>query len=120
MKNIILVDDDPTTIYISELLISSISKNIQIKSFTNPLDLISTIEDLQISEKTLLIIDLNMPQMNGWDFLRHIETLGLKCQIVVLTSSSNIIEIEKVKKFKFVKKVFSKPIQKEDISEFIS
>lgn len=120
MNNVIIVDDDPTTIYISELLISSISKNIQINSFTNPLDLIASIEDIHISEKTLLLLNLNMPQMHGEDFLRYVESLGLKCQIVVLTSSPNMIETANAKKFKFVKKVLTKPLKKEHIFELIS
>lgn len=119
MKQIILIDDDPISNFLSELLIGSISKEIQIKCFTNPLEALAKLKELQVDEKTIVLLDLNMPQMSGWEFIDSFIKMGGKCQFIILTSSVNIIEKEHAATIPMVTHFLTKPLTKENVMEFI-
>ncbi len=46
------------------------------------------IERLQQSQSDLLILDLEMPEMNGLQTLKKISSLGLSCKVLVFSSAS--------------------------------
>jgi len=119
MRQIILIDDDPICNYLSEILIGTISQEIILKIFTDPIEALSKLETLTINEETMVFLDINMPQMNGFDFLRSFEKTGLKCPFVILTSSSNIIEKENAENNPLIYKFLTKPLTKEHILDLL-
>ena len=72
----------------------------------------------------LILLDINMPIMNGWEFLDAFSGLkySKKIPIVILTSSINPADVEKSKTYNVVKGFISKPLNSEKldhISELI-
>ena len=65
----------------------------------------------------LIYLDINMPVLNGWQFLEELEKLPFADQlnIYIISSTIDLEEIEKAKQFVSVKNFISKPIKKEDI-----
>ncbi|MEI9921059.1 MAG: response regulator [Bacteroidota bacterium] len=65
----------------------------------------------------LIMLDINMPGMNGWEFLRAYKALddNLKCEAVVimLTTSDNADDRAKLAEFPFVTAYITKPLTKE-------
>lgn len=118
MKKIFIIDDDSTSNYLSGVVISSVSKDCEIISYTNPVTFLASLKQLKIDQETILLLDLNMPQMDGWEFMNQFEKMGLECQFFILTSSFTIFEGENVKKYPFVKGFVKKPLTKKDV-EFI-
>lgn len=117
IESIIIVDDDPTSNYICKHLLSSEFEKLQIKTFINPLDALNHIKFSNCKEENLILLDLNMPEMNGYQFLDQIETIGVDCPVVILTNSNNIIEREYSRKHPYVKAFFKKPFSREHIDE---
>uniref|UniRef100_UPI0025E6C08B response regulator n=1 Tax=uncultured Flavobacterium sp. TaxID=165435 RepID=UPI0025E6C08B len=69
-----------------------------------------------------ILLDVNMPIMNGWQFLEEFSkisaTLPKMPTIYMISSSNNEVDIEKAKGFNgTVKDYFLKPICKEDIEK---
>lgn len=118
MKTIYIIDDDAISNYISTVLISTKLKNTKIKSFENPLLALEKIAKTKIEPNSAIILDLNMPEMNGYEFLEKISEKGINCPVIILTNSKNLIEKEYASKFKQVKAFFSKPLSLDNIEQF--
>ena len=67
----------------------------------------------------LILIDINMPVLNGWEFLDAYEKLGIQTEIDMYMLSSSVYEndIEKAKTYKTVKGFISKPLSIERLVE---
>jgi CheY-like chemotaxis protein len=71
----------------------------------------------------MILLDVNMPQMNGWDFLEEYEKLPLqaiaKTKVYIVSSSINNRDIEKSKTYKTVSGFISKPLDTEKMNEIL-
>ncbi len=70
----------------------------------------------------LILLDVNMPIMNGWQFLEEFGKISASLQkvptIYMISSSNNEVDINKSKEFEgAVKGYFLKPICKEDLDK---
>lgn len=71
----------------------------------------------------LIFLDLNMPYMNGWEFLKAYDDLkdgtNTQIKIIILTSSFNPDDMEKGKKHKNVVAYLIKPLTSDRLSEVL-
>ena len=67
MLNIVLIDDDPISTFVTEKLIS---KNVKEPcKFFKYQSAKRALEEIKSINPHYLFLDLNMPEMTGWDFL---------------------------------------------------
>lgn len=114
-KNILLIDDDEDD---QEIFITALQKA---KLEVNCTALVSAHEalDMLTTKKVkpdIIFLDLNMPVMNGQQFLKEIKRNEVMRDIpvIVLSTSSQIATIEQVKALG-AKDFFSKPNKFEDL-----
>ena len=118
MKNtVMLVDDNDTDNFIAKSIIeiAGFSNKIIVKNCgLQALDYL--VKNVHFTENIpdFLFLDLNMPGMNGFFFLTKFERLSAsikdKCKIVILTSSTNSTDKERLEKFTNVIQHFTKPL----------
>jgi CheY-like chemotaxis protein len=111
---VILVDDDPITNLIHERLFTVIEKKLPVHVFTDALAALDFLKGISGNGKTLLLVDLNMPVTNGWDFLESFRQLEKstkeKVEILMVTSSVIQADREKAMTYPEVSGYFIKPI----------
>lgn len=123
---ILLVDDDPITNMIHTKLISRESGS-EIGACTDGQAALNYLVDrMSASPEKLpnvLLLDINMPVMDGWEFLEEFEKLPDKvkngCRVVMLTSSIDRDDYEKSKLFPSVKDFVSKPLTRDKVRELL-
>lgn len=115
--SIILVDDDPINNLINKRLISKLKLSSQIEEFLEAEQAIERIRKIEHSEKILILLDINMPVMNGWDFLnQYLKEFKLRNdKIIVLSSSIDFQDRQKAKEFSCVEGFIEKPLSPEKI-----
>ena len=121
-----LVDDNPDDNFYHERVIkkSNAAEFVIAKETA-----IEALEYLQ-SEKAkgdchpdLIFLDINMPGMNGWEFLQSYYKMDKQFQslaiVVMLTTSSNPDDRKKAESLKVVSDFQTKPLTKEMLEEII-
>lgn len=114
MKKIYLVDDQPISNFITKKLLELEGFQGFVKDFTDPTEAFNSVAE---DEDALIFLDLNMPVMNGWEFLEALKNHNIFHRIVILTSSTSRIDKEKAKEYPNVIKYMVKPMNKKKFSE---
>lgn len=123
---IMLVDDNPDDNFFHERVIRKfkLADNILVMSSA-----LEALEYLQNDEQgkirpNLIFLDINMPGMNGWEFLEVYQKLHKHQQsdqiIVMLTTSENPDDKDKSLTFDFVYDFRTKPLTKETLEAIIA
>ncbi|MCU0439688.1 MAG: response regulator [Raineya sp.] len=121
LNSILLIDDDEPTNFLHQLVINKsncVEDCIVMSSAQEALNYLS-IEN----SPNLILLDINMPAMNGWEFLEAFRELNISKKdeiiIIMLTTSFNPDEEEKSKLFKEVQDFKRKPLTNIMLKEII-
>lgn len=125
-NKIMIVDDNPIDHMITKYILRhnfAIEDIIVMESAEEALLFLSEHQQTITEWPELIILDLDMPGTNGFDFLKRFSKLNKqlikKCSIVVLTGSDVKVDLEKIKANQFVTELISKPLSKNDLSDLI-
>jgi CheY-like chemotaxis protein len=66
----------------------------------------------------LILLDINMPTMNGWDFASKLNKSHPHIPIVLISSSEQSLENDQVLQNENIKGCLVKPLTQEDIEQF--
>jgi response regulator RpfG family c-di-GMP phosphodiesterase len=110
MKKLYIIDDDNINNFLSENSIKKANFDLFVRTFTNPIEAISVLNELPFNPETIILLDLNMPEMSGWDV---IAMLKHQYDIYILTSSVSPADRDKCRNYINVKGFISKPLTSE-------
>ena len=128
VSKILIIDDDPTTGFLHRRLIEKfgVSRQVEIAySGEEALELIKHYSQTQDEDKIpqLIFVDLNMPFMDGFEFLEAYQGLEFKNKdsIVVSVLSSSYLpqDVKKAKEFPVVDEYVVKPLNEEKVMELM-
>lgn len=122
LKRLLLVDDDETSNFLNEFLIKGMDIVDEVFIASNGQEALDFIqgqkETLQYPQ--LIFLDLNMPVMDGFEFLEEFEKIqqqsDRKIPVYVLTSSNYFKDFERAKAFSVAGYII-KPLTEEKIRE---
>jgi len=123
--SILLVDDDEINNFISIKLIKKALVSTEIVACLNGKFAIEQLVEMQRKGPENLpdyiLLDINMPIMNGWEFLDEYKRLNIdplgKTKIYIISSSVFSNDINKARSYPLVKSFISKPLSVEKIKE---
>ena len=118
-RSIYIVDDDKIFLLITTRLLKKMYPEADVKTFEGGE---AALEAIKETPPDLLFLDLNMPGMDGWQFLDRVEDelSNNHFPIYVSTSSINPMDKKKSDAHERVKGFIEKPWTKENINEIVA
>jgi CheY-like chemotaxis protein len=118
IRDIFLIDDDELVNYLNQEIIKDSYPNKNVRCFVSATNALEIIKEIIHSSNTalpqLILLDINMPVMDGWEFLEEFKRLpkdALKeCKVIMHTSSIDPRDIEKAKTYSVVIDYLTKPL----------
>jgi len=98
-KHILFIDDDADDLEIAGEALGIVSNQITFTSITSATRALEKLLAASESLPDMIFLDLNMPIMNGQDFLAQIKTIDLlkHIPVVILSTTSNASTIKLMK-----------------------
>ncbi len=115
-----LIDDDTISALVTQHILNLQHFSTDITTFHQAEDALDyLLKNISGPLPDLILLDLNMPVMNGWDFLNalqpYLPALQATCKIFILTSSLENADELKSKEYPLVAGFIQKPIRPADI-----
>jgi CheY-like chemotaxis protein len=122
IKKTYIIDDDSIFVFVMKKLLEKHHNFGTIVDFKNGLEALEVLMNKDAELPSVILLDLNMPLIDGWQFLDKLETYPFKDQLTVfiLSSSIDYNDIEKSKNYSIVKNFVSKPINHEKLDKILS
>ncbi len=115
--SILLVEDDPITTFLTKKVIIACKAGTELVCKANgqeALDYIAGQNTGALLLPDIILLDLNMPVLDGWGFLdtfkKNVNIYGKNIALYICTSSTAPHDIMKAREYHFVKDFISKPL----------
>ena|SRR6218665_1442654 len=127
-NDVFVVDDDKIFHFIIKKLLVNNNINVTPFFFENGLQAIEGIKskiDREESQPDLILLDINMPILDGWQFLEEFKSIKNKIQkevvIYIISSSDNTVDRNRANDFKDeIKDYYLKPITVDGIKSIFT
>ena len=116
--NFIIIDDSKLDCFIAEKVIQNSGRSESVKSFMVATEALDYIKGLNgADKKTVVLVDIQMPVMNGFEFIEAYEQnipddSKEAFMVNLLSSSINETDMIRAKGYKSVNKFLNKPLTK--------
>lgn len=118
---ILLVDDSPADNRYHQIIIEEMNIANNIEFALNGIEALNFLNNEKNILPDLIFLDINMPKMNGWEFLEEYRKLDTpkKSKIVILTTSTNIDDVVRSQEISEVSDFETKPLDKDAIENIL-
>lgn len=128
INNIFIVDDDLVYHFIIKKLFKKYDLGVKTNYFFNGLEAIEDLKGNLKNEESipdLILLDINMPVYDGWQFLEEFKKMkqffNKEVKVYLVSSSDDISDINKSKEYPDeVKKYMNKPMSVDDFKSLFA
>lgn len=124
ITNFIIIDDSKEDSYLIQKRLKTLSGSFSIESFLSAHEAFNHISNTIATTKSIIILDIYMPLMDGFEFVEAFENLPKSIQdnylICALTSSINKNYIDRISAYKSVKFFLEKPLKTESLLDLMA
>jgi CheY-like chemotaxis protein len=118
IQTVLVIDDDPINNVICKTLIHTLRFSEVVYSFVRAkeaLDYLRNATEKQPEKiPQVIFLDVNMPEMDGWEFLEEYDKLAAdfkeSCLLYMLSSSVNREDMRKSEHYKYIRDFIQKPL----------
>jgi len=121
-----IIDDDPIFIYGTKRIMEEVDFSEDIIVYNNGQDAIEGLNEMTEEGKDLpsvIFLDLNMPIMNGWEFLEDFVKIPNnnreRVTIYIISSSVDPRDLARIKNYEVVNNYILKPVSPEDLQSVL-
>ncbi len=126
IEHVCIIDDDEIYIFLIKKSLAALDLDSSINSYANGVDAlkgITSLIDQQQPIPEIIFLDINMPIMDGWEFLNAFREIQAKLPsqipIYIISSSIAAEDKEKAKRFPEIAGYLSKPVELETLASII-
>lgn len=124
LDKIWIVDDDDVYHYTARRLLERSNLCTQIVTYTSSEEAIKNLETDSENLPDIILLDINMPVLNGWQFLNRVEKsmpeLAQKKNVIMVSSSDASEDIDKSAGYSMVRGFIVKPLTIDKLKTAIS
>jgi CheY-like chemotaxis protein len=117
LKRVMLIDDNDADLLYTRIVLERSGAAKEVLAFESARDALAALAASPGPDVDLILLDINMPGMNGFDFLRAYEQLPAarrgQAVVVMLTSSPDPVDRERAASFGSVKGYVVKPLDRD-------
>jgi DNA-binding NtrC family response regulator len=121
---VVCVDDDPHILQMLSFQLEKIidSRCTLIEYFTNPEDVITNLKELALEEIDIvfILVDYQMPQMNGVQLIRTIKAINPKMECVMLSGQANSVQVAELTQDNLLTEFIHKPWDEQTLFDVLS
>lgn len=123
VTEIVLVDDSEMDILLTKQILKHFISSEKVKSYSDSIEALEYFNSCSIENSLpeLIILDINMPGMSGFDILEAIDTypkeVTKKTRIIMISSSDDEEDIQRSTRFPKVVKYIVKPVSVMDFEK---
>ena len=116
----LIIDDEPLAINVIKNYLEQIEDFELVTSFSNAIDGLNFLKSNTVD---VIFLDINMPVINGWQFLNEIKKSGIiknnNLTLYIVSSSTDTDDIMQAQSHDLVKNIFSKPLSINSIKHIL-
>ena len=112
--DVVIIDDDAVILFLHKILIQKSPLPSNVTEFKNASEGLEFLSSRSSETPLLVFLDINMPEINGWEILDRIKEMSQqKIFVVMVTSSINNSDREKAEAYPEVIEYLEKPLSSE-------
>jgi CheY-like chemotaxis protein len=117
--SIVLIDDDEVIHFILAKLMTTLYPDKTFLCLSSAEEALELFRSNRLSAD-LIVLDVDMPHMNGWAFLNRLKELKYSKPVCMLSSSTSPRDVERINEYPMVKTYLVKPLYKSTLEKIMT
>lgn len=116
IQKILVLDDDKIQHFLFRKRLGFLFPDLVLFFKSTPSE---AVDFLKIKQVDLIFLDLNLPEMSGWDLVELLKKNAIESRIILVSGSVSSEDKQRVKKDGLIQAIYEKPISDTDLQEIL-